>query len=571
MFKADLDTNRLIVDFLSPRAFSLILVALTLSTMALQGLWLGVAGSGGASAEVPSYQWKFLSTSEKAAVNAALEVIRHQRIKNVTLNIVDDNGKPYTGPVQITQDLTSFVFMVGDSDWPVKGMESEYIALTPSRSIYFYQPSWRYVQPTETAPIDFSYTKYDVNRAKTLGLTDIHLIVGPDFPPPGDVAAWSETPPDWARSMSYLPFKEHLTTYVEALASHYKGIIGNYHLWDEANARWSNRGWPIEKVVDIIRTEALTIRNIDPDAKIYVDLINVSSNSSGNNWTPDDFIQQLLAASVPFDYIGLEAKYGAGNANSIGGIDTLQSRLRQLAKYGKPVYLWEEGFPSFIEARYRNTQNGWCCYFWHGLPTEEKQAEYMLAEAIVTLADYPAVVAGVRFNWLADQTDNPSFNFRYMGVIYDNRTRKDAFYALRDLWGNLTINTTVHSTSGVVSFSGLAGSYTVAAEGYRPIRISVAEGATGSFNLNLVPLLTPTITATASATITHSTATSTHTEEPSWVMMVVNALLTTPIGKVMLIALALTIAIAAAIVVHPKIKRSLPQRNEDKTHWLAEG
>jgi hypothetical protein len=522
-------------------------------------------------AGVLNYEWKFLSAEERAAVEKSIEIIRHQRIKNVTLNIVDDSGKPYTGPVQITQDSTSFVFMVGDSDWPVKGMQSEYIALTPSRSIYVYQPSWRYVQPTENAPIDFSYAQYDINFKKMLGSTDIHLIVGPDFPPPGDVAAWSETPPDWARSMSYLPFKEHLTTYVEALASRYKGIIGNYHLWDEANAEWSNRGWPMQQVVDIIRTEALTIRNIDPDAKIYVDLTNVDPSSPRNSWTPGDFIQQLLAASVPFDFVGLEAKYGAGLSNSIGGIDTLQSRLNQLARFGKPIYLWEEGFPSFIEAKYRSTRNGWCCYFWHGLlPTEERQAEYMLAEAIVTLADYPAVVAGVRFNWLADQTDSPVFPFRYMGVIYDNGTRKDAFYALRNLWGNLTINTTVPSTSGVAAFSGLAGSYTVAAEGYRPIRISVAEGATASFGLRLVPLLSTTTSVTSSAmvTTTHSAATSTHTGEISQVM---NALLTTPIGNILLVALALTITIAAAIVARSRIRRSSPQQNMKGSHASAGG
>jgi hypothetical protein len=449
-----------------------------------------------AVASFPTFQWKFLSDSEKAAVNASLKAIMNQRMKNVTLNIADSNGKPYTGPVQVTQNSMSFVFMVGDPDWPVEGMEPEYVALTPSRSVYVYQPSWRYVQPTETSPIDFSNTQYDFNLAKVTGSTDIHLIAGPDFPPAGDVAAWSETPPNWARSMNYSAFKQHLQNYVEALASHYKGIIWNYHLWDEANAGWSNRGWSIDQVVDIIKMEATTIRSIDPNARIYVDLFNITPETleankrpDGNYWTTEYFTQQLIASGVPFDYVGLEAKYGIGPASHQGGIDTLESRLKQIAKIAKPVYLWEEGFPSFIDAKYGSAHNDQCCYFWHGPPTEEKQAEYMLAEAIVTLAAYPSVVAGIRFNWLTDQLDNPSwppyFFFRYMGVIYDNGTKKEAFYALRDFWGNLTMNTIVSSTSGVAALRGLAGDYSISVEGYEPSVVHVSEGKSNTFSLVL--------------------------------------------------------------------------------------
>jgi hypothetical protein len=50
-------------------------------------------------ASIPTYQWQFLSASEKAAVDASSGVIMSQRIKNITLNIADDSGVPYAGTV----------------------------------------------------------------------------------------------------------------------------------------------------------------------------------------------------------------------------------------------------------------------------------------------------------------------------------------------------------------------------------------------------------------------------------------------------------------------------------------
>jgi len=46
-------------------------------------------------------------------------------------------------------------------------------------------------------------------------------------------------------------------------------------------------------------------------------------------------------------------------------------------------------------------------------------------------------------------------------------------------------------------------------------------------------------------------------------MMILNALLVTPVGNILLIALALTIATAAAIVARSKIKRASLRQNKN--------
>lgn len=374
--------------------------------------------------------------------------------------------------------------------------------------------------------------------------------------------------PDWAKALDYDSLKIAMKNYVEQIATALKGKIHYYHLWGEANVFSGNNDWPMDRIIDIIKMEVTTIKSIDPAAKTCVDLQNVTPETleqykkTGKSiWTTEDFVNKLLTAGVPFDTIGLETHYGSGSQGLAGGVDSLYKRLIELQSFGKPIYIWEDGAASYIEPQYLAARGiDFWLYLWHGTPTEEKQAEKMVADAIVYLGN-PSV-AGVKYLILSDWPDFALGSLRFDGVVYVNGRKKQAFYALQNLWGNLTVYTTIQSTDGVAAFRGLAGNYTVSAAGYWPITISVAEGAASSFNLRLVPmrlvLLTSTTTMSSPAvTSTQSAATSTHGEEPWQAMTAANALLTTPIGNTLLIAVALAIAITAAIVVRPKIKRSL--------------
>jgi hypothetical protein len=103
------------------------------AVITLQGVSLCPALSHDtALAGVPNYEWKFLSAVERTAVEKSIEVIGNQRFKNVTLNIIDDAGVSYTGPVRISQDSTQFDFSVGWAD--SEQSWADYVAMTPSRT-----------------------------------------------------------------------------------------------------------------------------------------------------------------------------------------------------------------------------------------------------------------------------------------------------------------------------------------------------------------------------------------------------------------------------------------------------
>ncbi|HXZ89696.1 MAG TPA: endo-1,4-beta-xylanase [Candidatus Dormibacteraeota bacterium] len=192
--------------------------------------------------------------------------------------------------------------------------------------------------------VDNNYHEYAQH-----GIVDFHAEIGPYFPPGGEYS-FANTLPGWAQSLDFHSLEGNMSKYVHALVSHFKGQIQFYHLWTEANAWYGNDNWPIERIIEIIKMEATTIRSIDPNAKICIDLVNITpdvlalENKVGSsNWTTEDFAERLMAAGVPFDVIGLETHYGTGPASQAGGIDTLYSRLIELGRLGKPIYVWEDG------------------------------------------------------------------------------------------------------------------------------------------------------------------------------------------------------------------------------------
>jgi len=482
------------------------------------GLALNVASANSASIapeanspSIPNYQWQFLSASEKAAVNASIRTIVGQRIKNITLSIVDSSGVPYTGKLQVTQTSTEFINWAGwvedyTQDWP------DYLAMDPSHSYEVsYALYWSQIEPVR-GTWDFRGPDWQFGQAFAHGLTDFHMFLGPDLGP----CCYSL--PDWAKPLEksalsnasdYEALKSAMRDYVGAAVSHFKGRVHLYELWWEANAYYGNGNWPLDRIVDIIKMEALTIRATDPAAKISVDLVyetpsTIQFLTGSSNWTTEYFTQQLLAAEVPFDVLGLETHIGTGSADAAGDVATLYNWLIELAKLGKPLYIWEDGLESYLPPDWLAKQGPpWWVGPWHGTPSEAKQAEFMVAETLVYLGN-PSVI-GLRWVRLYDNpTSSGYIPTNYNGVGYANGTRKMSFYAMQQLWNSLMVNGTVQSVNGVATFRGLAGDYSISAEGYEvePSAVHVSEGKQNTFSLVLRS--TTGITSTTSGSVTAS-------------------------------------------------------------------
>jgi hypothetical protein len=420
------------------------------------------------AASIPTYQWQFLSAPEKAAVDASLKVIMNERFKNITVNIADPSGTPYTGTVRVKQDFTVFMNAAG---WPDG---DDYLAMTPSRT-YSIIADWSRLEFAE-GTFYFDSIEQELAGAAWMGATNVHLNIGPHF----SICPGCPSLPDWAKTLEYDSLKSAIKEYDEALVSHFKGRIQYYQIWWEANADYGNANWPLDHIIDIIKTEAVTIRAIDPNAQIIIDLANFP-NPGPNNWSVEYFVQAMLSAGVPFDIIGLEMHIGVGTSMAVGGIDTLYDRLNVLAKFGKPLYVWEDGLPSSIDP---GSLPSWMSvqWMWHGEPSEEKQAEWMVAETLVYLGN-PSVL-GVQWWALQDY----STDHLHMGVIsYPDGAKKKSFHALEQLWNSLMVNETVQSINGVATFRGLAGNYSISVQGYEPatVPIQVAEDKPNTFRLVL--------------------------------------------------------------------------------------
>ena len=183
--------------------------------------------------------------------------------------------------------------------------------------------------------------------------------------------------------------------------------------------------------------------------------------------------------------LGLETHIGTGGEDTAGDIATLYNWLNEIAKFGKPLFIWEDGLESYLPPDFE-AQMGqkWWSSLWHGTPSEAKQAEYMVAETLVYLGN-PSVIG---LHWLRVDDASPwSINLSDAGVLYANGTAKMSYYALEHLWSSLMVNGTVQSVNGVVTFRGLAGDYSMSAEGYgvEPSTFHVSEGKQNMFSLVL--------------------------------------------------------------------------------------
>ena len=478
---------------------------------------------------IPNYQWQFLSPSEKAAVDSSLQAIRDQRIKNVTLSIADENGRPYTGPIQVAQDSTSFIYFVGDPNFPEPDTPdswSHFLALDPSRSIDLWAV-WRVVEPQKGVynfgPVDSNYNEYAAH-----GIVNFQAQIGPEYFPHGAAYSYANTLPDWAQSLDFQSLEGNMTNYVHALVSHFKGRIQFYHLWIEANAWFGNDNWPLDRIIDIIKMEALTIRATDPAAEVCVDLVYLTPDGlqfamqhGSSNWTTDYFAQQLVAAGVPFDVLGLETHIGSGGGDVAGDVATLYNWLNELARFGKALYVWEDGLESYLPPDFMAKQGQqWCSFLWHGTPSEAKQTENMVGETLVYLGN-PSVIG---LDWFRLYDDSAFRNENSNdGVFYANGTAKMSFYAIERFWDSLMVNETVQSVNGVATFKGLAGNYSISAEGYgaEPSTVHVSEGQQNTFSLVLrsttsITSITPT---TSGPVYANTTAAAPKLIENTWLIL----------------------------------------------------
>jgi hypothetical protein len=500
------------------------------------------------------------TTFEEKYLRMALDYIAARRTLNVEILLIDNSTRqPLVGiPVRYTQDSHDFVFASLGILYGAASRNSTFVNLNRQLGADWNDLPlfWSKIEPVR-GTFDFGSTDDLVDKLSGLGARQLFVEVRA-YPEPGP--SW--IPPAWTRwgtlitNASFLStYEQYVYEFVYNVAKHYLGRVTVWQVGLEYNWRLGGKPGPKnsyyfipftpDQALELAKVQARAVRDADPNAVI---LLGASDPVRGWDCSacvdPVDWAKLAIARGVDFDGVAIEAHWADGPPSFF------YDYLKKFVDMGKPAYINEAQHPAApLMVDYQTSIPRWWEY--------DEQTQALWTKYMVTYAF--ALGLGIDEFPFFDQV-YPAYpaSKNKLGLVSPNGTARAAYYTYSDLIRQFTTNGTTRTNGqGKITFSGFAGSYTVAAEGYRPIRLSVVENATNSFNLHLIPLFTIT-TAT-----THSTATSTHTEETPWVVMAGNALLTTLIGNVLLAAVAIAVVVAIAIVIQPKIKRSSPRQKQD--------
>jgi len=445
---------------------------------------------------IASIQGVSLTQREKSALETSWNSIENTRKKSITIVLKDDNNQTMKDvKVEIVQRRLAFSFILanGVMDQPDEPL------LCPSGGSYLSVP-WRSYEPAKGAYQFDSLVRQLEAVKNTWGIADSHIAIGPRIEGATGPGTYTDVP-SWVDSTNIALFKGELRRYLEALIPVTRDRVKYYHLWQFCNANWGNGYLAMSDVADILKIEADTIRRIHPEATIVIDFENVTpATASGGSfiWTTESMISKLVSTRTSFDAIGIYMVNDGTPHRTMADLQDMKNRLEELGKLNKPIYIWDTSYPSYIQREFLNkpeSGNVKIDYIWKGEPDEEKQAEFMKDATILTLGN-PNVI-GIRFGQLYDNTKIEERNFRnrYRGIIYENGTRKKAFYELQDLMQRLLFNQTIYAPAGRIDSRGFPGSYDIIPEKCDPIQIEVDDKHT-NFVLTAYPLGTHPVSKT---------------------------------------------------------------------------
>ncbi|MEM2921862.1 MAG: hypothetical protein QXF26_06055, partial [Candidatus Bathyarchaeia archaeon] len=317
---------------------------------------------------------------EKKAVEEAWKNIQTYRMKKVIVYLEDANFNPMTNvDVSVTQECLGFSLIIGSDTWsPTYWKALFYLdkrVYAASEGIMGI-PGWSFIY--RDGKLDFDHWEdvvhYDLLKKMYPNSTDFHWFIGPYF---SALPEW-DLQPAYIDGLSHEEFKIEFKKYLTEFLNRYGEEADYVHVFGEANCWYGNGRRSLNEVLDIIDMETRTIREYAPKSMIVVDLDNIANESLRyfspedikSTWTTEYFVDQMIKRKIDFDIIGLKAYYGSGDRPAEMSLAQFSERLKELSRFGKPLYLYEMGMPSEIDPQDPG-------YFkirasWHGRPNEDK-------------------------------------------------------------------------------------------------------------------------------------------------------------------------------------------------------
>jgi len=245
---------------------------------------------------------------------------------------------------------------------------------------------------------------------------------------------WGGSVPPWFKALSFKEQLNAIERWATALVSRYRGqvdiweIVNEMHDWGFANPmRWSQ-----DQLLTVTRIVSDLVAALDPGKPRVINHCLVwghyVQSTKRQCWSPLTFLDDVLAADIPFEGVGLQWIVHTGKKDVRTLLDCVL-HLERFIALGKDIYLTEMGAPSSSRPRDPSVAHkADVLDGWRGPWSPEGQADW-LEHWYTIAASYPQVKF---MNWW-DFADGTEFILNGGLVDRDGRAkpayrRHQAFY-----------------------------------------------------------------------------------------------------------------------------------------------
>lgn len=232
--------------------------------------------------------------------------------------------------------------------------------------------------------------------------------------------------PDWMRDATFGEMQDKLRSRILEITQRYRGRIAAFDVMNEANnVPWANElGYSLDQLMEVTELACRTTKQGNPDATRVVNHCCLWAEEVATSETPAinpyQFVQNCLAADIPFEVIGVQLYYPH---QDMFEIDRMLDRFGQ---FGKPIHVTELGVASDTELDMNaviQKPGG----RWHAPWSQAVQADWV--EQFYTLCFSKPHIEAVSW-W--DLSDIGNF-WPHGGLVDDDMQPKEAYRRLQQL------------------------------------------------------------------------------------------------------------------------------------------
>jgi len=428
----------------------------------------------------PSYL-HLLNPSDQALVEKAQADIERYRKSNITITVVDENGRPLEG-VEVAFNQTDHNFLFGFEDSENYLFDTPRIMREAGFNLFVTNPIWAEVEPR--------VHEYFWNSTELQHLEDLRNM---GFRIEATPVVYHDPvlSPSFLSRMSPQDVENETLDYVAELLRKIPDAQ-IYELSNEANWNYMRAGLSIDEYVRMIDQAASMIRAVQPNATL---LVNTSNTLGEAPWLeydypdlrPYDWYRLLISRNVDIDAVGAQFRPGYFSLepndfarNSVPSLMQVSGTLDRFAALGKRVHIAEFAVPSrqLPEVKRYGTSD------WN----DAVQAAYV--EGFYTLMFSKPIADSIVWWFIGTgfPTPDEAIGPRPFESAGSSLIPKPSYYVLKDLITNRwsTRGMGVTDADGSVRISGFSGVYNLTISGNgvsSKTSIRIPDGVSASYKV----------------------------------------------------------------------------------------